>query len=486
MAVVEQEAIDNNTSISTSQEKYLSQSMVALDLNDQQVKERYSRITPRALDKFSEHFWHDQKNQLAMNCMMENDPAQVMVNHKAAVKNQHVFNVKLEVEGAATNQKQSGRCWIFAGTNVLRLAVIRKYKLNDNFELSQNFLFFYDKLEKANWFLENMIDLADKDINDRVVQYLLTAPVGDGGQWQMFINLIEKYGVVPKSAYPETVASSSTARLNWLVTVKLREFAVQIRKALDDGVSINTIRVIKEEMMQDIYRIMVIYLGEPPSKFDWEVTDKNGKCVSLSNMTPKKFMKDVVDYPIAATMSLINDPRNPYNRAYTVARLGNIVGGDDIKYINTTTSVMKKLAVDVLKSGNPVWFGCDVGQFSNRNTGVMDTKVFDYKLTFNVDFNLTKAQRLLYGESAMTHAMMFTGVHLDKNGNPVRWRVENSWSETSGEKGFWIMSDEWFSEFVYQVVLEKAVVPKKLVDLLDEKPVVLPAYDPMGALACPK
>lgn len=208
----------------------------------------------------------------------------------------------------------------FLGTNVLRLAVIRKYKLNDDFELSQNFLFFYgkcyanvtkrdtknvccglltDKLEKANWFLENMIDLADEDINDRVVQYLLTDPVGDGGQWQMFINLVEKYGVVPKSAFPETVASSSTGKLNWLVTVKLREFAAQIRKALSDGLSINTIRVIKEEMMQDIYRIMVIYLGEPPAKFDWEIMDKNSKCVSVHGLTPKKFMKEIVEYPVS-------------------------------------------------------------------------------------------------------------------------------------------------------------------------------------------
>ncbi|KAI7873183.1 peptidase C1B, bleomycin hydrolase [Mucor mucedo] len=460
--------------------------MAILDLSEQQCKDHYASLTPRALDKFSEHFWHDKKNALAMNAIMNSDPTQVMVNPSVALKNRHVFNVKLDVEGVATNQKQSGRCWIFAGTNVLRLAVIRKYRLNEDFELSQNFLFFYDKLEKANWFLENMIDLAEEDINDRVVQYLLTSPVGDGGQWQMFINLIEKYGIVPKTAYPETIASSSTARLNWLVTAKLREFASQIRKALRDGLSVNTIRVIKEEMMQDIYRIMVIYLGEPPLSFDWEVIDKNNKCVSLSNMTPKKFMKDVVDYPISHTMSLINDPRNPYARAYTVARLGNVVGGDPIKYVNTTASQMKKLAMDVLKSGNPVWFGCDVGQFSNRNTGVMDTKVFDYKLTFNVDFSMSKAQRLLYGESAMTHAMMFTGVHLDKNNSPVRWRVENSWSETSGEKGFWIMSDEWFNEFVYQVVLEKAVVPKKLVDLLDEKAIVLPAYDPMGALACPQ
>ncbi|CEP18297.1 hypothetical protein [Parasitella parasitica] len=488
-AVIEQETL-SNLSLANSQEKYLLQAMVTMDLNDD-VKEHYSRLTPRALDKFSEHFWLDKKNQLAMNAVMNNDPTKIMVDPRVAIDNRHVFNVKLETEGAATNQKQSGRCWIFAGTNVLRLAVIRKYKLSDDFELSQNFLFFYDKLEKANWFLENMIDLAAEDINDRVVQYLLTDPVGDGGQWQMFINLVEKYGVVPKSTFPETVASSSTAKLNWLVTVKLREFAAQIRKALSDGISTNTIRVMKEEMMQDIYRIMTIYLGEPPANFDWEIMDKTGKCVSIPSLTPKKFMKEIVEYPvgiciISETISLINDPRNPYSRAYTVSRLGNIVGGGDIKYVNTTIATMKKLAIDVLKSGNPVWFGCDVGQFSNGSVGSMDTKIFDYKLTFNVDFNLSKAQRLLYGESAMTHAMVFTGVHLDNESKPIRWRVENSWSDTSGEKGFWVMTDEWFSEFVYQLVLEKRVVPKKLVDLLSEKPIVLPAYDPMGALANPR
>ncbi|KAI8079622.1 peptidase C1B, bleomycin hydrolase [Gilbertella persicaria] len=448
-----------------------------------------SNLTSKALDKFSEEFWQDKKNQLAMQAMMANDPAQILVTPQSNIENRHVFNVKLDLEGSATNQKSSGRCWIFAGTNVLRLAVIRKYKLDDSFELSQNYLFFYDKLEKANWFLENMIDLACEDIHDRVVQYLLTSPVGDGGQWQMFINLITKYGVVPKSAFPETVASSSTSRLNWLVTVKLREYAVQIRKAIQgQKMDIQTVRGMKERMMEDIYRIMVIYLGEPPKEFEWETNDKHGKCVTLPRMTPKKFMKEIVDYPVSIifiytyTMSLIHDPRNEYAQVYTVARLGNIVGGDQIKYVNTPIETIKKLAVDVLKSGHPVWFGCDVGQFSNRNTGAMDTHVFDYKLTFNVDFNMSKAERLLYGESAMTHAMVFTGVHL-KDNKPVRWRVENSWSESSGEKGFWIMTDDWFTEFVYQVVLEKSVVPKKLVDLLDNEPVVLPAYDPMGALA---
>ncbi|ORY97362.1 peptidase C1B, bleomycin hydrolase [Syncephalastrum racemosum] len=411
------------------------------------------------------------------------DPTHVMVDRQAAIKNTHVFNVKVDVEGKATNQRSSGRCWLFAGTNVLRRAIIKQYKLDESFELSQSYLFFYDKLEKANWFLENMIDLADRDIDDRVVQYLLASPVGDGGQWDMFVNLVEKYGVVPKSVYPETYASSSSGRLDWLVTVKLREFAVQIR---EQPASAASLRVLKEKMMEDIYRIMVICLGEPPKTFDFEAVDQNGKfAVGLKNLTPQRFFKEVCKYPVAETMSLINDPRNKYEALYTVDRLGNIVGGHPIRYVNTSADVLKKLAVNVLKSGRPVWFGCDVGQFSNNKLATMDTKVYDYS-PFNVKYtDISKKNRLLYGESLMTHAMVFTGVHISEDGKPVRWRVENSWGEDLGDKGFWIMSDDWFSEFVYQVVLEKSDVPKKLVGLLDNEPTILPAYDPMGALASP-
>ncbi|CAO3642380.1 unnamed protein product [Cunninghamella blakesleeana] len=454
-------------------------SLQNLDLN----AHGHPHLTHSTLDKYSEAFSKDKKNLLAMNAIIANDPTDVLVNPSIAKRDDHVFNVKLDVEGAITNQKSSGRCWLFAGTNVLRLAVINKYKLKDDFELSQSYLFFYDKLEKANYFLENMIDLANEDINDRVVQYLFQAPVNDGGQYSMFVNIVNKYGVVPKNVYPESFASSSSSRVNWTVTAKLREYALQLRKAVQDGVSINSIRLLKQEMLEDIHRILVIFLGEPPKSFDWETYDKDGKFIHHKNLTPLKFYGDFVNFNVTNTLSLINDPRNDYSKLYTVDRLGNVVGGDPVLYVNTDVDTLKELVVKTLKSGKPVWFGCDVGKFRNNKLASLDMKGFDYELAFGVSFNMTKAERLLTGESLMTHAMVFTGVHV-KDGKPTKYRVENSWGtgNPNGE-GFWVMSDDWFSEYVYQIVLEKDDVPKRLVEVLDSEPYVLPAYDPMGALA---
>lgn len=289
-----------------------------LDIDD--IKHVSSDLSIESISRYSKRFYQDSKNLLAKNALAGNDPTNVFLNSSAAIHNdRHTFNVKIDLEGSATNQKSSGRCWLFAGTNIMRIAVITKYNLPDDFELSQSYLFFYgkptgvnlphvidalktDKLEKANWFLENMIDLAHEDIDDRVVQYLLTDPVGDGGQFDMLINLVEKYGVVPKSVFPETFSSSNTRRLNWLVTVKLREFATVIRKQISLGMSIQSVRVLKEKMMEDIYRIITIHLGEPPSQFDWETQDKNGKYIGIHHLTPKRFFKEVVNFPVSCVL----------------------------------------------------------------------------------------------------------------------------------------------------------------------------------------
>ncbi|KAG9290653.1 hypothetical protein G9A89_011616 [Geosiphon pyriformis] len=447
---------------------------------ENEKREISATLTEEYLAEFSKIFNDDPKNKLALNAITGDDMTKVLLSRDVTVKDIHVFSEKIELEGKATNQKSSGRCWLFAATNVMRLIVMKKYNL-DEFELSQPFLFFYDKLEKANFFLENMIELVGQETGSRLIQYLLYNPVQDGGQWDMVINLLEKYGVTPKAAFPESYNSSNSGRVNWLVTTKLREFAYQLRQMHASGQSGHSLRSAKVKMMEDIYRILAISLGEPPKVFDWSFRDKDGKYHHHEGLTPKRFL-EMIGYKAQDAFSLVNDPRNPYLSLYTVAYLGNIQGGHPIRYVNIKIEEMKRLAVQVLRSGKPVWFGADVGKFSNTPLGILDNKVYEYELAFNVKFKLDKAERLKYGDSLMTHAMVFTGVNLE-NGKPVRWRVENSWGEDRGQKGYFVMSDDWFSEWVYQIVLEKKDAPKELLDVLQQKPQVLPAWDPIGALA---
>jgi len=416
-----------------------------------------------------------------LNAISGDDMTKILLNRETTVNDIHVYSEQIELEGRATNQKSSGRCWLFAATNVLRLIIMKKYKLEE-FELSQAYLFFYDKLEKANYFLENMIELANEDVDSRLIQYLIRYPVNDGGQWDMVINLLEKYGVVPKSVYPESYNSSNSARLNWLVTIKLIDFAFQLRELNAAGRDKKALRHAKVKMMEEIYRIIAISLGEPPKEFNWTFRDRNGKYHNHKGLTPKSFYQEFIGYKATETFSLVNDPRNEYLRLYTVKYLGNIQGGLPVRYVNIPMDVMKRLSIDALRSGKPVWFGSDSGKGIHRALGIFDNKVIDYELGFNIKFELTKAQRLQYGQSAMTHAMVLTGVHID-NDKPVRWRVENSWGDSGGDKGYFMMTDDWFSDWVYQIVLEKSDAPKELVDILDQSPVVLPAWDPMGALA---
>ncbi|KAL1925109.1 uncharacterized protein VTP21DRAFT_4763 [Calcarisporiella thermophila] len=438
-------------------------------------------LTKDHFDHFKNDFSSNPKNLLAVNAVTRNDISAVTISREAVIKNIPVFSTKLELEGKATNQKSSGRCWLFASTNVLRLILIKKYNLEDDFELSQSYLYFYDKLEKSNYFLESVLDLIEVDVNDRNLAALLSDPASDGGQWDMLVNLINKYGVVPKSVYPESFQSSNSKRLSYLVVVKLREFAARLRKEYRNGKSLEQLRRLKMSMISDIYRILAISLGTPPTEFDWCIYNKSKKLIEHRSLTPKKFFENIIGYPLQDTLSLINDPRNEYNKLYTVKYLGNIVGGHPIRYVNIPIEEMKAIACRVLQSGRPVWFGCDVGQFSHNEFATMDTALYDYESTFSVKLGLTKAERILYGESRMTHAMMFTGVHIE-NGRPVRWRVENSWGDNGPEKGFWIMSDAWFSEFVYQIVVEKRDAGK-YADVLKQDPIAFPPYDPFGSLA---
>ncbi|KAJ2160703.1 bleomycin hydrolase [Coemansia sp. RSA 552] len=445
------------------------------------VKSGSAELTLTQLGGYKDEFDADVKNRLATLAISREAFTNALENRYVYLQHPPVFSNKLAIDAPITNQKSSGRCWIFAGLNMLRQAMMKKYNL-EGLELSQPYLFFFDKLEKSNWFLENVLATLDEDLDGRVVQYLLQDPVSDGGQWDMFVALIEKYGVVPKDAYPETFHTSSSGQMDGLITTKLREYAKQLRGAHAEGAGMEALRAAKRGMLAEIHRIMVISLGHPPESVTWTFYDKDKKFQEFRDITPLEFYRDHVQQDCTQTVSLINDPRNQFMRKYTVKYLGNVHEAGGVRYINLAVEDIKKYAAEVLKSGRPVWFGCDVGKFHSRAKGMLDLKVIDYESAFNFSFGTTKAERLQYGDSLMTHAMVLTGVHVE-DGKTVRWRIENSWGDEYGNKGYLTMTDGWFDEFVYQIVLEKADLPQEILDVLDQDAVVLPPWDPMGALA---
>ncbi|WPH00024.1 Bleomycin hydrolase [Acrodontium crateriforme] len=434
------------------------------------------------VEEYVRQLLKDSKNRLGLSALSTNNPSTVLQVPSAIVRDTQSFNVGIPFEGSpVTNQRSSGRCWIFAACNVFRVAIQQKYDIK-SFELSQAYLFFHDKVEKANYFLESILDTADEDVSSRLVSQIMASPVSDGGQWDMIVNLVQKYGIVPQTLYPDSFNAKSSSVMDRLLTTKLREDGLKLRALKNKSASDGEIASAKEAMMQDIVRILTLCLGPPPpanEKFTWEFYDNSHKLKTVS-MTPIDFASTT---HVKNFVSLVNDPRNDYNRLLTVDHLGNVWSGRPITYINVDKSILKSACIAMLKKGLPVFFGSDVGQQSDSTKGIMDTDLIDYELGFDLKLGLSKAQRLLTGESQMTHAMVLTAVHLDANGEPVRWRVENSWSETAGTDGYFVMSDKWMDEFCYQAVVDLAFVDKSVRDVLGQKAKVLPLWDPMGALA---
>lgn len=452
-----------------------------------------SEIEISNLKKWESKLKAEPKNRLAQNALATSDLSDIAAKSGTALalKDRYFFNTEVDVVGSPSffnNQKLSGRCWIFATSNVLRTRVIKNYKLDPNaFQLSQSYLFFYDKLEKANYFLHNIIDTADEALDSQLLQWLFAGSVNDGGQWDMIVNVIEKYGVVPNEVFPDNAQAISTSKLNYILSDKLREYALVLRKLKSQGKSKGEILAVKNAFNNEIYDIIALSLGTPPAPTDsfvWEFKDKNGKYFSYET-SPKDFYETYVRYDVTKRFSLINDPRNKFNALYTVDRLNNVYEGKPIEYVNLELPAIKKTAINMLKNNEPIFFGSDVGKYLNRQTGVLDTGAYDYELVFNTGLKLSKAERLLTGSSAMTHAMVITGVHLDpKTGEPVRWKIENSWGDEVGDHGYFVMTDSWFDEYVFQIVTSKAYVDRSVYDIWKSKDYkVLPFYDPMGALA---
>ncbi|MBC1515690.1 aminopeptidase C [Listeria immobilis] len=436
-------------------------------------------LTWSQMEKFSKKWRENPDNLVIQASIMKNGIKAATENPESKVAVQPIFSHEVTTD-KVSNQQQSGRCWMFAALNTFRHKLNGTLGLKD-FELSQNYTNFWDKLEKANYFLENIIETAKEDEDSRLVSWLLDTPQQDGGQWDMLVSIIEKYGVVPKTAMPETFQSSKSADLNHLLNERLRTDAVILRKAVRENTSVAQL---KEDMLAEIYQLLVMSLGEPPKTFDFEYRDKNNEFKQDLQISPTDFFKRYIDIDLKDYIPLINAPTKdkPFNQVFTVDYLGNIVGGTPIKYLNVEMDVLKKAAAEQIKDGETVWFGCDVGQLSERTSGIMDTNIFLLNQAFGFNTTMTKAERLDYKHSMLTHAMVLTGINI-ADGKINRWKVENSWGEAIGNKGYFVASDSWMDEYTFQVVVRKKYLPKELLNAFEQEPIVLKPWDPMGSLA---
>jgi bleomycin hydrolase len=418
--------------------------------------------------------------RLAQNAVTRVTVDDVAINREIVNNTDHSLSVLLD-DWKVTDQQRSGRCWLFAGLNLLRVGAMKKIGLKE-FEFSQNYAMFWDKIERANYFLEAIIETADKDIDDRTVAHLLSAAADDGGQWNMFIAIVNKHGLVPKAFMPETQSSGDTGRMNSALRALLRQGAKSLREAARQGT--DAARAEKADILRVVYRVLCIHLGTPPERFEWQWTDKDREFHRDGVLTPREFAARYVDLPVDEYVCLVHDPRpsSPAGRTFTVEYLGNVLGAPPVTYLNVEMSLMKDIAAKALEGGEPVWFGCDVGKMMSNEYGLWDADLFDLPSVYGTEFTLNKADRLIFHETQMTHAMLFTGVDV-ADGATRKWRVENSWGSGKGKDGFYTMNDSWFDEYVFEIAARRDALPEKLQDALGAEPIVLPAWDPMGALA---
>ena len=384
----------------------------------------------------------------------------------------------------ATSQKKSGRCWLFSSLNFLRSRARQSLGVK-NFEFSQSYVFFWDKFERANWFLTDIIATSDEPVDGRLVQFLLGDVLGDGGQWDMAVSVYMKYGLVPKEVMPESEASTNSRPMNARLRAVLHIGALRLREAIAAGASAEEVDTQRRKILADVWKILVVCLGEPPVRFNWQWRDDEGNFHRDGEITPHEFYERHVGVDLSEYICLVDDPRpeNPKGSMETVEHLGNVVGGRPIRYLNAPVEEIKRIAAAQIAAGEAVWFGADVSQPYDRGLGFFVTGIHDYDGLFDVDFSSTKLERVRSGESAMDHAMLFTGVDLDEAGQPRAWRVENSWGDEPGDSGFFTMDDQWFTDNVFEVVVPKSALPEDLAAAVDSEPIVLPAWDPMGTLA---
>ena len=433
-------------------------------------------IKKESLENIENEYKKDITNTIARRALVKSKISDLTKVNEQTEFTRNMFSINLKTL-PVTNQKRSGRCWIFAGCNVIREKIAEQYNLKD-FEISQNYIAFYDKLEKCNYLLESIISLKNSPKDDRTLDYLLSTGVQDGGQWDLFVNIVNKYGVVPKNAFPETFQSSNTNEIDGLLNKYIRKFAYDIRNNEEN------IEARKEKSIKEIYSILCSCFGIPPKTFTFEYVDKDKKYNIIKDLTPMKFYKEIVPINLDDYVSIINSTTDdkPFGKTYTVDYLGNVIEGNEVLYLNLEIERLKELAINQLKDGETVWFGSDCGKAGDREGGVWDDATFDIDTLFKINSQMSKGAMLDTRESAMNHAMVITGVNLD-NETPTKWKIENSWRDEVADKGYYVATDSWFTKYVYQVVVNKKYLTKEERESLKAEKIRLKPWDPMGTLA---
>ena len=432
-------------------------------------------ISEDMLGRIRQGYQGTPEQKAVKNALASNSISALAINGENLAMIDTHFSHRVKTKGI-TNQKSSGRCWLFTGLNVLRAKVIDKYNL-PGLEFSQNYNSFYDLLEKSNLFLQAIIDTKDLPLEDRKVDWLLKNAIGDGGQFTGVSNLIMKYGVVPKEAMPETYQSDNTGQLGMILKWKLREYALELR-----AMKANKTAERKEAMLTEIYRILVECLGVPPTEFEWTRYDKAGKVVSTKKYTPKSFYQEYIGDDLEHNYIMVmNDPSREFIKVYEIEYDRHVYDGENWVYLNLPIEKVKELAIAAIKDNTAMYFSCDVGKFSDRKKGTLDIKNMDYESLFRTKFPMDKKQRIQTFSSGSSHAMTLIAVDLDEAGKPKKWMVENSWGAAAGYQGNLILTDEWFDNYMFRVVVEKKYVPADIMKLMEQKPIMLPSWDPMFA-----
>ena len=434
-------------------------------------------ISDAMMSEIRQGYTNSEAERAARNAMAQNSISELATNADNLAMIDTHFSHRVHTSGI-TDQHQSGRCWIFTGLNVLRAKMIDEQNLA-TMEFSQNYIFFYDQLEKANLFLQAVIDTKHLPMEDRQVEWLFKNPLNDGGQFTGVSNLVMKYGVVPAEIMPETYQSNNTSQVGHLLQLKLREFGLELRAQKDRRATIAR----KTEMLTEIYSMLVRAYGVPPTEFEWTLRDKDGNAIVTKTYTPQSFYAEYFgDLDLENDFVMVmNDPTREYYKVYEIEYDRHVYDGDNWVYLNLPIDEVKALAIASIKDNTAMYFSCDVGKYLLSKKGTLDINNFDYESLMGVDFPMTKEERVRTFASGSSHAMTLIAVDLDENGNPTKWMVENSWGPQAGWHGNLIMTDEWFEEYMFRVVVDKKYFPEETLRLLEQKPIMLPSWDPMFA-----